>query len=366
MAMRVQGLRDAWSRYRRQRISRQGTPSGVLLISSGGLGDTVLLSHVVERFADLAGDNETVSIILRTDGAKTSFLFPDGIEVQKIDYGRLRRDQSYRDDTAAAFYAANYRLVVSLDYLRHPYLDEFLMLAADGEQTLAMTAKPWPKYASDLAANAARIDRAFESGPPVYDKLKRWVDFANWANETNLPVPKTVLPSTAVGDRTNTVFIQAFSAVEQKQPLPTQFVAILAALPDDCDIRFTGAPGEDAKNPDYQPLFDDPRVTYDDSTFDAILPKLRTARLVISVDTAFLHLSIAAGAPTLGLLSAAYIDEIVPYTPEATPENVRFVYHDMPCRSCLGDCSLPAEDSRYPCIARLPSESVTAALKDML
>ena len=45
---------DWWWNRRRHRTPRNDPPRGVLLISSGGLGDTVLFAHVVERFAALA------------------------------------------------------------------------------------------------------------------------------------------------------------------------------------------------------------------------------------------------------------------------------------------------------------------------
>ena len=42
---------------------------GVLLVSSGGLGDTVLFALVVARFQALARDGEAVRVVLRRDAA---------------------------------------------------------------------------------------------------------------------------------------------------------------------------------------------------------------------------------------------------------------------------------------------------------
>ena len=60
------------------------------------------------------------------------------------------------------------------------------------------------------------------------------------------------------------------------------------------------------------------------------------------------------------------IIDSVPYDGRMTPENVTFLYHDMPCRMCLGNCIHPFEDGRYPCIARLPAEDVLAAVTRIL
>ncbi|MBI2978350.1 MAG: lipopolysaccharide heptosyltransferase family protein, partial [Rhodospirillales bacterium] len=42
-------IMDWWLARRRRRTSRAGEAKGVLVISSGGLGDTVLFAHVAER-----------------------------------------------------------------------------------------------------------------------------------------------------------------------------------------------------------------------------------------------------------------------------------------------------------------------------
>jgi ADP-heptose:LPS heptosyltransferase len=88
--------------------------------------------------------------------------------------------------------------------------------------------------------------------------------------------------------------------------------------------------------------------------------------LVISVDTALMHLAVAVGAPTLCLASAAYVGEIVPYPSAMTPENVRFVYQSMECEGCLGDCSLPPEDGMFPCVAGLDEADVLTQVNNLL
>ncbi|MEQ9200636.1 MAG: hypothetical protein RLN80_11670, partial [Rhodospirillales bacterium] len=59
------------------RPSRSGEPAGVLLVSAGGLGDTILFSHLAQRFAGLAEPGERITVLLRRDGAKTAFLLPE-------------------------------------------------------------------------------------------------------------------------------------------------------------------------------------------------------------------------------------------------------------------------------------------------
>lgn len=366
---RLLRLTDALDKRRRRKRGRDGVPSGVLLVSSGGLGDTILLAHVMDRFLTLARDGEPVTLLLRKDGAKTAFLMPRRIETMAVDYNRLREDRTYRRDTARALYDAHYRVCVSLDYLRHPMLDEFLIASTEAPETLGMEPRPWAKYDAALHANRALYSELYDSGPILTDKVVRWAGFADWMAGTATPPPVCSLAAERLPAPADSeapyVMCQGFSAVKGKQVSPALFERAFAVLPADWRIVMTGAPGEDTANPEFAELLSRPNVSYDDDTFQGLVPKLRGAKLAISVDTAFMHLAIAAGTPTVGLASAAYVNEIVPYAPETTPANARFVYRDMPCRSCLGDCKLPAEDGRFPCIARLDGDEIAAAVREL-
>jgi ADP-heptose:LPS heptosyltransferase len=362
-------LIDRFQRFTRSFGPDRGKPSGVLLLNCGGLGDTILFSHVLPKFMALANEGETVTVLMRKDGAKTSFLFPKSVSTLSVDFKQLRHP-GYRKQIRSQLYQANYRLVVHTDFLRHPDLDEALVAATNAPESAAMEPRSWPKYDKALKQNRTLYQRIYESGPPLKDKILRWKDFANWLCGTDSPAPKVQtptdrLPEPAVKSGT-LVLIHPFSAVKLKQSPVALYEKIIGTLPEGTDIRLTGAPGDLDDNPDYRPLLDLAGVTFDSSTFEGILPVLRAADLVISVDTAMMHLAVAVATPTLCLASAAYVGEIVPYAPETTPANVRFLYQTMPCEGCLGDCSLPPDQGMYHCVARLSEEAVLAAVREML
>ncbi|MBT7769205.1 MAG: lipopolysaccharide heptosyltransferase family protein [Rhodospirillales bacterium] len=367
--MKLFRLIDRLHRFTRSFGPDRGEPSGVLLLNCGGLGDTVLFSHVLPKFMALANKGETATVLMRNDGAKTSFLFPKSVSTLTVDFKQLRR-LGYRKKILNQLYQANYRMVVHTDFLRHPDLDEALVAAADAPETAAMEPRSWPKYDKALSRNRALYRRLYGSGPALKDKILRWNDFANWLCGTDSPAPKALTPTEQLPEPATKsgplVLIQPFSAVKLKQSPVALYKKIIQALPEGTDIRLTGAPGDLNSNPDYRPLLDLPGVTFDDSTFEGIMPALRAADLVISVDTAMMHLAVAAGAPTLCLGSAAYVGEIVPYAPETTPPNVRFLYQTMPCEGCLGDCSLPLDRGMFHCVAQLSEETVLAAVREML
>jgi ADP-heptose:LPS heptosyltransferase len=233
-----------------------------------------------------------------------------------------------------------------------------------------MEARPWAKYDDALKRNRALYDRLFDSGPPVRDKVVRWAAFADWLSANAEPPPMVRLDAghlapAAQLDRP-TVLIQPFSAVPLKQSPPALYQRIIRTLPADWRVRITGAPGDMERNPSFAELLDPPRVTFDGSSFEALVPVLKAARLVISVDTALLHLAVAVGAPTLGLASAAFVGEIVPYAAEIAPDNAEILYHSMPCEGCLGACVLPARDGMYPCVAELDGDRVIAKVDEMM
>lgn len=355
---------------KRRIAKRTGTANGVLLISAGGLGDTVLFSLIVSRFASLAHEGEPISVLLRNDARKMAFLLPRTMGLEIVNFADLRKSTSYRRKIADRLYKAHYRLVISTDHLRHPDLDEALIKMAAPAQAIAMEPRAWPKYDTALRANRTLYDRLFDSGPDRLDKVVRWNRFANWLTDSDCPPPKVHIQMDTGADTTGhtgpDVLIQPFSAVSLKQSPVALYVQIIESLPQGLNVILCGAPGDMAANPEFEQLLALPGVRFNSAGFEDLVPALRAARLVISVDTALMHLAVALGAPTICLASAAYVGEIVPYAPETTPNNAHVIYHSMDCEGCLGKCHLDPRQGMYPCVAALDGQRVVSLVKKLL
>ena len=339
-------------------------------MTSGGLGDAVLFSLILPRLAHLAHDGEQITLLVPASTAKMSFLFGPDVETLAVDYDRVAKERPYRREFETQLKDRCFRLVISTDYLRHPKRDELLIKACNAPECIAMTARPWKKYNRLLDKNRVLYTRLFESGPPLLDKVIRWTLFANWLTGEDLPPPPIRLPDArrpapALPPRPAVILVP-FSAVPEKQSPAELWETILDTLPAGHDVIVTGAPDDPTRNRTFQALLARKNVTFNDSLFESLAPLLRTAKLVISVDTATMHLSVALGAPTLCLASAAYVNEIVPYAPEISPANAHFIYTAMDCQSCLGQCIHPAENGMYPCIAQIDPRRVTEQIRALL
>lgn len=367
--MRSHRLLDLYLAARRRLSRRPGTASGLLLVSGGGLGDTVLLSVVLPRFLELARPGETVTVLLRHDAARMAFVLPPGVTVKSVDFGKLRQ-WSYRRQVLQDLFDAHYRLVVHTDYLRHPDLDEALVAAAAAAEAAAMEPRPSKKFAARLAANRRLYTRLFDSGPPHTDKVLRWARFADFLTGKTRPPPLVALPPgqmpEPVAQPHPTVVLQPFSAVKLKQSPPELWELIINALPPNWRVLMAGHPSDLDKNPEFKRLLDLPEVSFEGAPFAQLAGIIRAARAVVSVDTACMHLAVAVGTPTLCLASAAYVGEIVPYAAEITPANMHVVHTPMDCQGCLGDCRFPPEDGMYPCVAALDPDVVLGAVRDLV
>ena len=343
---------------------------GILVVASGGLGDAVLLAHIFPRFAGFARPGERVVLVLRRDARKMAFLFDGLAEVEYVDYDKYARSFFHRRAVHKHLGRRRWRLILSADFLRHPRRDERLIKSLPADEKLAMRARSWAKYDSELARNEAIYARLFESGPVLLDKVVRWQRFADWLTGASEPAPilrfaAQRLPEPAPTQNPIAILVP-FSAVREKQASADLFADIARKLADSCDILIAGAPDDLVRNPDYAPLLDLPRVRFEACDFVGLAKLMRAAKIVVSVDTAAMHLAVAMGAPTLCLASAAYVGEIVPYAAEITPANVRFVYTPMACQGCLGVCTLPKEADRFACVARLSRTDILAGIDTMI
>ena len=361
---RLNNLVDRW-------LARQARPDrpgrGVLVVSSGGLGDTILFSLAFPRFRALARAGEPVHLVLRRDTAKAAFLFPPDVNVIAIDYRRFARNPLYRLREGRRLRDLGVRVAISADHLRLPTVDDVLVMATGAAERYALEPRSWPKHDARLRRNRGWYTDWVPVAPGMAHKMRRWVDLANGLAQRADPLPVVRiaperLPAPAALDAP-TVVIHPFSAVAGKQHSVDLWRRILTALPASFEVVVSAGPRDLAAHPEFSTLLAMPRVRLDGGDLRSTAALIRAARFVVSVDSSILHLAAGTGTPTLALASAAHVVDAVPYDPAMTPANVEVLYHDMPCRGCCGQCIYTPEDGRYPCVARLDRDVVLARVQ---
>ena len=356
---------DAWLLGAATRVPRPGR--GLIVVSSGGLGDTILFSLAFPRFQALARPGEPVHLVLRRDTAKAAFLFPPDVNVIAIDYRRFTRNPLYRLGQGRRLRGLGARLAVSADHLRLPTVDDVLVMASGAAERCALEPRSWPKHDARLRRNRAWYSDWVSVPPQMAHKMRRWIDLANALANRVDPLPHERISPERVPPPARldapTVVIHPFSAVPDKQHSVDLWRRILAQLPPSFEVVMSAGPRDLATHPEFSTLLTLPRVRLDQGDLSSTAALIRAARFVVSVDSSILHLAVGTGTPTLALASAAHVVDAIPYDPAMTPANVEVLYHDMPCRGCGGQCIFPAEDGRYPCVARLDRGLVLARVR---
>lgn len=366
-------LMDAIDWYVRRKGRSRTKPkpsSGILLVSSGGLGDTILFSLMVPRFMALAREKEQVHVLVQDKSLAVDFLFPEGVKVIGLDYRRFLRNPLYRLKASLGLLNEGYRLAISTDHLRLPTADDAIIMACAADKTMAMEPRSWPKHDQRLQANRQGYSRLVKAAPGMAHRILRWTELANalTGRAGQPPVvrfdPKR-LPPPAVRPRPFIV-LHPFSAIAKRQHPPSLYRRIIESMPEGCGVILSAAPGDLKRHESFRALLDLPNVSINEDGLMAKMALLRSARLVLAVDTSVMHLAAGAGAPTLCLASAAHVVDSIPYDSRIAPDNVTFLYHDMDCRGCLGECIHPLENGMYPCVARLDHEQAVKKAMELL
>ena len=363
-------LIDRIHRLRRRLTRRPDQPNGALLISSGGLGDSILFSLVAPNFAKLAREDEKVTVVVQKASEAVGFLFTDPIEIVSLNYRRFVRNPFYRYRFLDRIFLSNFRLAISTDHLRLPTVDDALIAATDAPQTFALRPRSWAKHNSMLMANRSIYTDWVEPSPGMAHRMVRWTELISALSDHDIQpamvrFEEHLIPSPP-SRKGSYVVLHPFSSERVRTPNLDTWTALVEELQRVHEIIFSIGPGDLDRYPDFVRLTERPGIDIDTGTLREKLGLMRGAHMIVTVDTSVMHLAVGSGAKTLCLASAAHIIDSVPYDRRMTPDNVTFFYENMPCAGCLGDCIHPLVDGRYACIDALSAERIVAKVRELL
>jgi ADP-heptose:LPS heptosyltransferase len=367
-------LTDRLHQLKRRIATRPPTPSGVLLVSSGGVGDTILFSLIAPKFAALTEPGEDIHVVVQKASEAVGFLFPEGVKQIPLDYRRFIRNPCYRMKFLDRIFQRNYRIAISTDHLRLPTVDDAIVAAAEATQAYALRPRTWPKHDAELLGNQRFYTRWIEPSPGMAHRMVRWWELltaiSGGANVEKSPIPKVrfddaLMPPAEHRDRPYVV-LHPFTSERARSPAPWVWSALAEKLQPDFDIVVSVGPGDLARCPEYNALLEISEVVADHRSLLEKLSLFRGAQMTVSVDTSVMHLAAGSGAPTFCLASAAHVVDSVPYDERIRPENVTFLYQEMDCQGCLGACIHPLKEDRFACVDALTPERVVAAVLERL
>jgi ADP-heptose:LPS heptosyltransferase len=105
------------------------------------------------------------------------------------------------------------------------------------------------------------------------------------------------------------------------------------------------------------------------TTLLELIEIIRSAKLLVTNDSAPVHISAATQTPSVCLLGGGHYGRFLPYTPEQVVDTVTpvVVTHPMPCFNCSWKCHYKlAQGSAVPCIADISVASVYDLCVDAL
>jgi ADP-heptose:LPS heptosyltransferase len=134
-------------------------------------------------------------------------------------------------------------------------------------------------------------------------------------------------------------------------------------------VAFVGQPGERGSGQGIGDMAADARVIDLTGRTDLfqLLDLINNAALTVTNDTGPAHLSIALGRPTVVIVGGGHFGSFVPYPPEATPANARFVFQKMECYHCFWRCHKRADKFQvFPCVDAVGEDQVWRACEALM
>ncbi len=364
----IRSFCDQLHRRKRAMAARPNRPTGILLLSSGGLGDTILFSIIAPYFAMLALKDERITLVMQHSSAASEFLFPDTFEILPLNYRKFIRQPIYRYNFIDKIFSRNFRLAVSTDHLRLPTVDDSLIMAADAQLSFALRPRSWPKHDKLLLEHRSIYTDWIETAIGMSHRMTRWTELASALLEQDIQIPKIrfnqkLMPALEKSD-TNYIIFHPFSNEAERNFSLTVWLQLAKVLGKDHEIILSVGPGDLEKYPEFVPLTRLPEIRTNTEELRKKLTLFRNAQLIITVDTSILHLAVGCGARTLCLASAAHTVDSIPYDERICPDNVTFLFEELPCAGCLGNCIHPLVNKRYLCVnAITPENAVDKALE---
>lgn len=288
-------------------------------------------------------------------------------QIVVVERRRLLRSLPYRWSTLRAVAARRHAVAVQPTYNRMLAVEDALVRATAAPERIGSVGSP-----AFIGPTARRLgdrwyDRLAEASPGSMHELDRYAEFLQ---AIGLPATAPGLPSLAVPDgpsviRGSYVLLIPDSSSSLKSWPIARFEALAHRMTNLSPetIVFAGTQGTNGPRQRFRQWRDDRFVDLSGQTSIAdFLRLIKGARLVITNDSAGLHLGVMLGRPVVAIAGGGLPQRYHPY-PAWANANLTVVERRLPCYGCNWKCIYPiARGAPAYCITNVDVSHVLAAI----
>jgi len=348
-------------------------PRGLVVVRMDGIGDMVLFRRTLDHYAEAFGvAREDITVLgCRSWGSIADLVF-EGFRVHAIDEHAFERSPFYRFSEALWIRRQAFAIAVTDIFFRKALTaDSLIWLSAAPRRVVS---KPYISHAtrSEFTYYLNQVSQIIDTGDyPTHEVIRHYRFISEVAEQEIAPEPPRIAwrdaPPPVFEGRPYVVLNFGSNEPGRRWPFEKYLEIAQRLLALGYRVAFTGGGGEKAYEPQLRATLNRPGVIdlIGRTKLRELMDLLVHAQAVITNDTGPAHLSLAVGTPTVVVVGGGHFGSFVPYGPEFTPSNVRFVYQEMECYHCFWRCHRRADKhSVFPCVDEVSVEKVWDALQE--
>lgn len=350
---------------------------GVLIIAAHGMGDLLLLLaayRTIARHYKAAGKH--VTLVCTEAALDLARRFCTADEVVAIDRTRMRRDLAYRLGVLRRVAGRGYAAAIQTSYNRDLLVEDSIVRASRAPERLgsagtAMFIDPWSRRIGDRWYTRLLPAR----DEPMHELARNAELLHGLGIEPDGPMLAYLDPPPRLGvvPRVPYVLFAVGSSHSMKSWPLRGFEAVARALADQGNVAIAFSAGaEDGISRADFARWDETRFIdrLGTTSLDELLSLIAHAALVVSTDSAPVHLAAALDRPALAVTGGGMVARYHPY-PELgsgreTPGHVGLAAR-WPCFDCGWRCIYPVPaGAAAPCVAQVTEHQVLDAVRARL
>jgi ADP-heptose:LPS heptosyltransferase len=337
-----------------------------------GIGDLVLFLGGLEDLVRSYRANHRITLVCWSTARAFAEVAVPVDEIMDVDRVRLRRDPRYRWSVMREIAKAGFAVAFQPNFNRDLLIEDALMRATGAPQRIGSAGTPmfiasWARMVGDRW-----YTKLVPASPTLMHDTERYTEFGRALGISSVAARPQLRKLTAPAETPRQPYI--LFAVGSSSPLKSwplhNFEWVASAVLEHRDIRtvFTAGRGDRLRIA-ASPLREHPRFVDRIGRTDMAEPLslIQEAELVVSNDSAAVHLAVALGIPSVCILGGGIVGRYLPYpidparivadpTPVSLPE-------PMACFNCGWMCQYDlGPDDPAPCVERVERKAVLQAV----